>query len=324
MARTSLQPFTVFVGGDAYLSNLQVRLLRDQALKARPETEVMELDASEIDQYAFDEAVSPSLLSDTAIVIIRNLQGSDERLVDSMVRFCREAKKEPQDNSIVIAQFEGQKKKKEILKPLEQAGAVSEEIPDLKTDQAKLNFTLGCFEQLGRRVAPDAAQQLVAVLGNSTGELAAMCSQLCFDFDDDPISLDRVDQYLTSNPQVTSFAVADKALAGNTSQAIIAMRSAVEQGVSPIALIGALAMKLRNVAKAAAVQSGALTENEAKMAPWMMRIATRQLRGWTSEGLSLCFQTLAWADEQCKSNGGDPVYALERSIEFITHKGKGM
>lgn len=83
-------------------------------------------------------------------------------------------------------------------------------------------------------------------------------------------------------------------------------------------------MKLRNVAKAAAVQSGALTENEAKMAPWMMRIATRQLRGWTSEGLSLCFQTLAWADEQCKSNGGDPVYALERSIEFITHKGKGM
>ena len=77
-----------------------------------------------------------------------------------------------------------------------------------------------------------------------------MVGQLCFDFDDNPMTLDRVNQYLTSNPQVDGFRVADLALSGRTADAIIAMRSSVEQGTAPIALIGALAMKLRTMAKA--------------------------------------------------------------------------
>ena len=30
----------------------------------------------------------------------------------------------------------------------------------------------------------------------------------------------------------------------------------------------------------------------------------------------------AYRDEQSKTNGGDPVYALERCIELISHKGR--
>ena len=124
-----------------------------------------------------------------------------------------------------------------------------------------------------------------------------MVGQLCFDFDDNPMTLDRVNQYLTSNPQVDGFRVADLALSGRTADAIIAMRSSVEQGTAPIALIGALAMKLRTMAKASAVRA-------------------------TSSGMSACIQMLAWADEQSKTNGSDPVYALERSIELISRKGR--
>ena len=64
-----------------------------------------------------------------------------------------------------------------------------------------------------------AAQQLVAVLGDKTGELAAMAGQLCFDFDDNPITLERVNQYLTANPQVDGFRVADLALSGRSADA---------------------------------------------------------------------------------------------------------
>lgn len=167
-----------------------------------------------------------------------------------------------------------------------------------------------------------AAQQLVAVLGDKTGELAAMASQLCFDFDDNPITLERVNQYLTANPQVDGFRVADLALSGRTADAIIAMRASVEQGTAPIALIGALAMKLRTMAKASAVRSGTISEAEAKTNSWVLKNATRQLPGWTSDGMSRCIQMLAWADEQSKTNGSDPVYALERSIELISNKGR--
>ena len=167
-----------------------------------------------------------------------------------------------------------------------------------------------------------AAQQLVSVLGGKTGELAAMCSQLCFDFDDNPMGLDRVNQYLTANPQVTGFAVADKAVEGKTAEAIVMMRAAVEQGTDPIALIGALAMKLRTIAKASAVRSGTISQAEAKTNPWVLKNAMRQLSGWTSAGLAHCIRMLAWADEQSKTNGGDPLYALERCIEDISHKGR--
>ena len=77
------------------------------------------------------------------------------------------------------------------------------------------------------------------------------------------------------------------------------------------------AMSLRD-----AVKSGVISQAEAKTNPYVLKIAMRQLSGWTSAGLGRCIQTLAWADEQSKTNGGDPVYALERAIILIGSKGR--
>ncbi|NMM94328.1 DNA polymerase III subunit delta [Bifidobacterium oedipodis] len=315
-------PVKVVAGGDSYLNDMRVKELCAQALKRRPDAELLELDATSADQYAFDEAVSPSLLSDTAVVKVLNLHNADEKLVEAMIAYTKQACADPADSSIVICQHEGGVKGKKIIDQLVRAGAAKVEVADLKKPDAQLNFVLGEFEKRSRRIDPMAAQQLVSVLGGKTGELAAMCEQLCFDFDDDPIGLDRVNQYMTANPQVTGFAVADKAMEGRTAEAIVMMRSAVEQGTDPIALIGALAMKLRTVAKASAVKSGTISQAEAKTNPWVLKNAMRQLGGWTSQGLGRSIQTLAWADEQSKTNGGDPMYALERSIELIAHKGR--
>ena len=327
MARTARAqdgkpPFRIVFGGDAYLNDRTARDLCHRAMEARPDAEVIDLDAATADSYAFDEAVSPSLLSDVAIVRVANLQSADERLGNAMAAYARQCVADPANSSIVICRHEGGNKGKRIVDQLVGAGAVKEDVPDLKKPDAKLNFVYQCFERDGRRVEPIAAQQLVSVLGERTGELAAMCHQLAFDFDDDPMPLARVNQYLTANPQVTGFAVADRAVEGLTAEAIIAMRSAVMQGTDPIALIGALASKLRTLAKASAVKAGTISAAEAKTNPWVLRNATRQLGGWTSDGLSRCIQTLAWADEQSKTNGGDPLYALETSIELISRKGR--
>ncbi|RSX53273.1 DNA polymerase III subunit delta [Bifidobacterium goeldii] len=315
-------PFIIVFGGDPYLNDQTARDLRHHALNKHPDAEDIELDAGSIDRYDFDEAVSPSLLADTAIVTITNLQNADERLSETMISYCKQACADPQSASVVICRHEGGVKGKRLVDQLVKTGASKQEVPDLKKPDAKLNFVMQRFEREGRRVDPMAAQQLVAVLGERTGELAAMCAQLCFDSDDDPMPLERVNQYLTANPQVTGFAVADKAIAGRTAEAIIDMRAAVEQGTDPIALIGALAMKLRTLAKASAVQAGIITQAQAKTNPWVLKNATRQLSGWTSDGLGRCIRSLAWADEQSKTNGGDPVYALERSIEMISNKGR--
>ena len=289
-------PFHLIYGGDPYLNEQTVRDLRHQAQRKHPDAETIELDATNADHYAFDEAVSPSLLSERSIVIVSNLQNADDKLGETMVAYCKQAVNNPAEASIVICQHEGGIKGKRLIDQLTKAGAVKETVADLKKAEAKLNFTIQCFERRNRRIEPMAAQQLVAVLGDKTGELAAMAGQLCFDFDDNPITLERVNQYLTANPQVDGFRVADLALSGHAADAIIAIASAV--------------------------RSGTISEAEAKTNSWVLKNATRQLSGWTSDGMRRCIQMLAWADEQSKTNGSDPVYALERSIELISSKGR--
>ena len=158
---------------DPYLNEQTVRDLRHQAQRKHPDAETIELDATNADHYAFDEAVSPSLLSERSIVIVSNLQNADDKLGETMVAYCKQAVNNPAEASIVICQHEGGIKGKRLIDQLTKAGAVKETVADLKKAEAKLNFTIQCFERRNRRIEPMAAQQLVAVLGDKTGELAA-------------------------------------------------------------------------------------------------------------------------------------------------------
>ena len=203
-----IMPVTLVVGGDDYLNNLNARTLREKIQKNAPDAEIIELDASSADKYAFDEAVGPSLFGDGTIVIINDLQSADESLVEAIEKFCQQAQNnennfDESSLSWVIARHEGGLKGKSIVTRLTKAGAQTITVPDLKKDDAKLNFVMSIFDRHNRSVEPQAAQRLVAVLGGKTGELAALCSQLCFDYDDNPITLNIVDRYLIADPQVT-------------------------------------------------------------------------------------------------------------------------
>lgn len=321
-----VMPVTLVVGGDAYLNELNARTVREKVQESAPDAEIIELDASTANQYAFDEAVGPSLFGDGTIVIINNLQQADESLVDAIENFCKQAQNSENnfvDSSAtwVIARHEGGLKGKSIITRLTKAGANTITVPDLKKDDAKLNFVMNIFERHNRSVEPQAAQRLVSVLGSKTGELAALCSQLCFDYDDNPITLDIVDRYLVADPQVTGFFVADKAVAGHAGSAVLAARTAIAQGVDAIALIGALAAKVRVIALAMAIRNGTISSAEAKVNPWALKMAMRQLAGWNSAGVSQCLQSLAWADEQCKGGSSDANYALEKCIMLIAARG---
>ena len=319
-------PVTLVVGGDAYLNELNARSVREKIQKSAPDAEIIEIDAATADKYSFDEAVGPSLFGDGTIVIIDDLQNADESLVEAIENFCRQAQNVENNfdefsATWVIARHEGGVKGKSIITRLTKAGANTITVPDLKKDDAKLNFVMSIFERRNRSVEPQAAQRLVAVLGAKTGELAALCSQLCFDYDDNPITLDIVDRYLIADPQVTGFFVADKAVAGHAGSAVLAARTAISQGVDAIALIGALAAKVRCIALAMSVRNGTISAAEAKVNPWALKMAMRQLAGWNSAGVSKCLQSLAWADEQCKGGASDANYALEKCIMLIASRG---
>ena len=320
-----IDPLTLVVGGDAYLNELNAKDVRDSIRLKYPEAEILTLDASVANSYAFDEAIGPSLLGDETIVVVNDIQNADDSLVEAIESFAKSYSindSSSQNNRWVIARHEGGLKGKSVITRLTRAGAHVINVPDMKKPAAQLNFVMSIFERSSRSIEPQAAQRLVAVLGNKTDELASLCSQLCYDFDENPISLKTVDKYLVSDPQVTGFFVADKAVAGRTGEAVLAARTAINQCVDPIALIGALAAKMRIISKAIAVRNGEISQAEAKVNPWALNIAMKQLAGWYSDGVCECVKCLAWADEQCKGGSSDANYALEKCIMLIASRGK--
>ena len=314
----------IVFGGIEYLNEREARADIRHWLDNHRDADFIELDARTTEGYDFDEAVSPSLLSDRAGVLLTHLEDADEPLAKTLVSYVKATGGDPNASAVVMRHAGGNKGKR-LVDDLKRAGAAMQEVDDIKALREKggvRNFTIGEFERRGRRVEPQAAEQLAAVYGEGNfGELCAMVGQLCMDFTDDPITLDEVNQYMIANPQVTGFNVADAALAGQGAQAVVMLRLALVQGVDPIALVGALAMKLRSLAKASAVRAGTITDAEAKMPPWLIRKTQRQLAGWSSQSLGRCVRRLAWADEQCKTTGSDPAYALERCVELIANKG---
>ncbi|MCI1983777.1 MAG: DNA polymerase III subunit delta [Bifidobacteriaceae bacterium] len=327
-AATNPATVTVVFGGDVYLNHRTMKTLKKAASAALPDAEIIEMDGSTADSYAFDEAVSPSLLSSASIVMIPDLQDVADDVIDAMQRYLKETNKAAkagaaeEPTSIVIASHDGSVKGKKHVDALKKAGAHIETPDKLANDRAKLNFVRGEFRSYGRTVQEPAAQQLVAVLGGRTAELAAMCQQLCFDFDENPMSLATAMNYLDDAPEVTGFAVADAALRGNPAQAVLKLRQAIKRGMEPLALVGAIASTLRSMGKAAAIAAGKANAAELRMNGWILTRATQQVRGWSSEGLGACIEALAHADQEAKSTSGDPVFALEQAVELIARRGR--
>ena len=228
---------------------------------------------------------------------------------------------DPAGSSIVIASRSQGPKGSGLAAKLRGTPAEVITVPALRRDSERQDFARQQFARRGRHILPDALAELVAVMGSRTGELAAMCDQLCDDFDEDPISLATVASVMDDTAETTGFQVADAALAGQTGRAVLLLRQALARGAQPVALVGALSSKLHSLALAAAVQAGTLEEARAGVPGWLLRKLRLQLRGWSSDGLARAFEALAHADETAKGTGGDPQYELERAVELICRKG---
>lgn len=323
LAGMAFYPVTIVYGGNEFLGSQRIRELKRQARASFPDADEVELQGASVTEADFYDAVSPSFLAAQSIVTLLDLQDIDPSVGERIAAYTAEVTKDPAGaEAVLICRHDGGMKGKRILDAMVKAGAYKDPIPDLRKPKAQVNFVLQRFQSLNRSIDYRAAQQLAAIMGDNPGELYAMCEQLCMDFDDNPITLQIVNEYMTADPQTTGFDVADTAAAGDVPGAIVKMRAAVEQGIAPTVIVGALAGRMRSLAKVGALVSGDINESQVGAPEWKIPQLRSELRGWDGHGMSACFEALTEADSQSKSNQGDPVYALERAIECIGSKGR--
>jgi DNA polymerase-3 subunit delta len=134
------------------------------------------------------------------------------------------------------------------------------------------------------------------------------------------ISVALIKQYFGGRSEVTSFAVADAALAGRTGVAMEQLRWAMSTGVAPVLVTSALASGLRGLGKLITAGGGmreADLAQEVGVPPWKLKSMRSQARGWDQGGVATALKAVAVADAEVKGAAGDPEYALERALIAI-------
>ncbi|MEV1075547.1 DNA polymerase III subunit delta [Micromonospora parva] len=316
----SLAPILLVLGDEELLAT---RAVTEAVAKVRgvdPEVDVREYQASALTVGEIAEMLSPSLFGGRRLLILRSGQDARKDLVAALLAYA----KHPDPDVQLLVLHLGGAKGKAFADGLRAAGASVVPAGKLKGHRERVAFVRDEIRRAGGKCTDDAAEALIAAVGNDLRELAAACSQLIADTDG-RISAETVSRYYRGRVEVTGFTVADATMVGDVPAALEALRWALHVGVDPVPIADALADGVRTVARVASAGRGSPYQlaSSLGMPAWKIERAQRQGRGWTPEGLVRAMQVAAECNAAVKGGSDDRAYALERAVFSVAAARQG-
>ncbi|MGC4791861.1 DNA polymerase III subunit delta [Micromonospora sp. DT178] len=316
----SLAPILLVLGDEELLAT---RAVTEAVAKARgvdPDVDVREYQAGALVVGEIAEMLSPSLFGGRRVLVLRAGQDARKDLVAALLAYA----KNPDPDVQLIVLHLGGAKGKAFADGLKVAGATVVPAAKLKGHRDRVAFVRDEIRRAGGKCTDDAAEALIAAVGNDLRELAAACSQLMADTDG-RIGADTVSRYYRGRVEVTGFTVADAAMVGDVPAALEALRWALHVGVDPVPIADAIADGVRTVARVAAAGRGDAFQlaSTLGMPAWKIRSAQQRARGWTPEGLVQAMQAAAECNAAVKGGSDDRAYALERAVFSVAAARQG-
>ena len=309
-------PIVLLFGPEDYTSSAAIRAIRKQLRDQSPELEIHEIDASDYGSGFLTALASPSLFGEPKLIIARAFEKCTDDFIEDLQLYCSN----PDADTTLVVRHSGVsvrgKKGLEAIRATSQA--IEIKVPELKKESERIAFVQSHFAHAGRSVHPNAVRALVLAFGDHLAELAAAADQLLLD-EAETITEEVVDRYFGGRVEVSSFKVADLAVAGQSGSALAMLRHALATGVDPVPMVIALSTKIRQMAKVYGNRGA--TPASLGMPPWLLDQTRRSLAGWSEEGLANVFIALADADAAGKGAARDPDYALEQLISLIANRG---
>jgi DNA polymerase III subunit delta len=318
MLRNVAAPRSVFgrlvlvSGPEALFADRAVEALCQQMRSEAPDVEVIEIEAARLDSGKLAEITSPSLFSSRRAAVITELEDLSAELDVDLVHLAADQL----PDLAVITVHRGGQKSKGLVEKLKSAGVEVIECAAVKPWELP-KFVSAEAKRAGSSSDAAAASALVDAVGHDLRALAAAVAQLLSDGEGGPITIDQVRRYFGGRSEVTSFAVADAALAGRTGVAMEQLRWALATGVAPVLITSALASGVRGLGKLITAGSGqreADLAREVGVPPWKLKSMRSQARGWDQAGLATALKVVAVADADVKGAADDTAYALERAV----------
>lgn len=284
------------------------------ARAADPAVEVRQLEAAALSVGEVAELLSPSLFGGARVVVVQRGHEARKELVAALVAYAGA----PEPDVTLVVTHPGGAKGKALVDGLRGAGATVVPAARITRHRERVDFVRAEIRRHGGRCPEDAAEALLAAVGNDLRELAAACSQLVADTGG-RVEADAVARYYRGRAEVSGFTVADAAMLGDTAGALEALRWALQVGVPVVPIADALADGVRTVARVAAAGRGNAYQLASRLGlpPWKVERGQRQAQGWTPEGLVEAMQVAAACNAAVKGGGEDSGYALERAVMAV-------
>ena len=310
-----MNSFYLILGSEAALAD---RALAKIMAELKSESaEITNLFAADTIVGDIADALSPSLFSERRGLVIRDLQDLPDDNKDELIRYLGEV----DASTTVVFLHKGGVKGKALLDAINKVKPEIIPCEPLKKEAEKVEFVRNLFLDAGRKANAGAVAALVGALGGDLRELQSAVSQIAADAPAGVIDEAIVDKFHQGRVETTGFDVADAAVDGNLSAALVSLRSALETGTDPVMVTSAIASALRSMAKVSGTNRGSKSfelAGQLGMAPWQIDKARRQLQHWSPRGLSDAVSAIALADAQVKGAASDPIYALEKAVTRIT------
>ena len=293
--------------------------LLSQARRKDPSTEISTIEAAAYESHQLDTLVSPSLFGEPKLVLVPALEQMNDALLADLLSYVSA----PDPGVVVLLRHNGGQRGRKLLNALAKSPYPVVTIEAVKSPKDKAALVSSDARRMGRRIEPEAVGALVDALGSDLRELCSAVDQLVADTQG-TITLQAVNTYYAGRFEATGFTVADAAAAGNVAKAITALRHAIATGTDPVPIVAALAMKIRQLARVAALGGRrGMSPKDLGMAPWQVDRARRELSGWSDDALAVAITAVARADAEVKGEARDPVHAVERAVLTICNARRG-
>jgi DNA polymerase-3 subunit delta len=216
---------------------------------------------------------------------------------------------------MLVLTHAGGAKGKALLDGLRDLGATVTNAAKITKHRERVEFVRDEFRRVGAKANEDAAEALLAAVGNDLRDLAAACAQLTADTGG-RVDVAAINRYYRGRAEVSGFTVADAAIVGDITGALEALRWALRVGVDPVPIADALADGIRTVARVASAGRGSAFQlaSSLGMPPWKIERAQKSARGWTPEGLARATLVAAECNAAVKGGSDDRGYALEQAV----------
>lgn len=277
------------------------------------EVTVTDMPAGEVTDSELLEVLSPLLFGDGRVVVLRHAETAAKSAAELIVQ----AAVDPGPGIYLVVEHSGGGRNKAVATKLEKIAQVWP-AQDVKRNQL-LSWVNEEFQRHGTRVSPDVVHALLEGVGSDLRELATAISQLVADAEGE-VTARLVKTYYSGVAEVSSFDIADWAVAGQGSRAVAAVRRALQLGASPVALAAALSNKVGMIARLygtrGRVDESALAR-EIGAHPFVIKKTIPVARRWSADAVSRAVIAMADLDAEVKGQGGDPAYAVEAAVQKI-------